>query len=141
MWRNGGSRTTDLLFYKRLITRLVVHPSSNSNLRAYIAEKIKVSIKLNGIEIEILTDKDYLDRNKDIIEVSDLLIICPKSEEEELKSGTWATYRSAKKINKNIMIIYPSGRVEIWPNNNFIKKIKKNINKGKQNNGEGINPK
>ena len=45
---------------------------------------------------------------------SDFLIGMPKSEFEELRSGTWATIRYAKKIGIKVMIIFPK-KLEIIP--------------------------
>ena len=54
--------------------------------------------------ITILQPKPYLDRNKDIVDSSDLLIACPFSNQEIIRSGTWSTVRYARKKNKNIII-------------------------------------
>lgn len=54
--------------------------------------------------------KPYLIRNRDIVNCSDLLIVCP-SGKEVLRSGTWATVRYARGIGKSIIIIYPNGDV------------------------------
>lgn len=61
---------------------------------------------------ELRKPKPYLERNKDIVNETNLLIACPKNFKEELRSGTWATIRYAKKQSKEIIIIYPSGRIE-----------------------------
>ena len=55
--------------------------------------------------------KEYLDRNQDIVNACDILIGAPRRQEEELRSGTWATLRYAKKNNKKYVIIYPDGQV------------------------------
>jgi hypothetical protein len=57
--------------------------------------------------------KEYLDRNHDIVDSSDLLIAVSESTVEVLRSGTWATIRYAKKLRKPIKIIYPDGKVEL----------------------------
>ena len=57
--------------------------------------------------------KPYLDRNHDIVDESDYLIATPGENKEQLRSGTWATIRYAKKKNKKIMIIFPDGTVKI----------------------------
>lgn len=62
----------------------------------------------------MLPAKPYLERNHDIVDVTDLLIAAPKSSTEELRSGTWATIRYAKKKYKHINIVYPNGVVEYW---------------------------
>lgn len=50
-----------------------------------------------------------LERNRDIVNASDLLIACPQGKEEELRSGTWATIRYARRMGKQIIIIHPDG--------------------------------
>jgi hypothetical protein len=53
--------------------------------------------------------KPYLERNHDIVEESDFLIATPKEIVEQLRSGTWATIRYARKQGKKVVIIYPNG--------------------------------
>jgi|19_taG_2_1085344.scaffolds.fasta_scaffold00062_32 hypothetical protein len=52
-----------------------------------------------------------LKRNKIIAKSSDQIIVCPKESEEQLRSGTWATYRYAQQANKEITLIKPDGTV------------------------------
>ena len=47
----------------------------------------------------------FLDRNKVIVRMSDVMLIVPHTNTEVLRSGTWATYRYAKKRNVLIRII------------------------------------
>lgn len=56
----------------------------------------------------ILDPKPYLERNHDIVDVSHMLIACPKGP-EELRSGTWATVRYARKKDLSLLIIQPDG--------------------------------
>lgn len=53
-----------------------------------------------------------LDRNKNIVDLSDYIIGCPGTEEEVVRSGTWATIRYAKKENKSVIVIWPNGYLE-----------------------------
>ena len=53
--------------------------------------------------------KDYLVRNHDIVDVCDVLVATPGQKEEQIRSGTWATIRYARKIRKQIIIVYPDG--------------------------------
>ena len=55
--------------------------------------------------------KDYLVRNKDIVDASTLMIFAPKECEEQLRSGTWSTYRYAKKRNVPYYLVLPDGEV------------------------------
>ena len=74
---------------------IVVHPPKNDSKRAYC----------EGDMTHVC--KDYLDRNKDIVDSCELLIATPKSNSEEYRSGTWSTVRYARKKNKAVVIIYP----------------------------------
>lgn len=75
------------------------HPPKNPSKRAWC--------KFDGIEGE----KEYLDRNKDIVNFSDWMIACPPHYEEELRSGTWSTIRYARKIGRQGFIVWPDGKV------------------------------
>lgn len=74
--------------------RIVIHPPEISSKRAFC--------KWADCE---LPAKPYLDRNHDIVDCCDKLIAAPKSLEEELRSGTWATVRYAKKAGKPGVIL------------------------------------
>lgn len=58
--------------------------------------------------MEVWPEKEYLDRNHDIVDVCDLLIVAPKSQVEEIRSGTWATYRYAKRLKKDVLVLWPT---------------------------------
>lgn len=51
-------------------------------------------------------------RNRTIVETIDWLLVLPRGTEEELRSGTWATWRYAKKVGRQRTIIYPDGTQE-----------------------------
>lgn len=48
-----------------------------------------------------------LDRNWDIIREADLVVACPDTAVENLRSGTWATVRYADQLDKTIKVIKP----------------------------------
>ena len=73
--------------------RIVIHPPENDKHRAY----------KHGDRMYPL--KPYLQRNHDIVESSDMMIACPDSSKEKLRSGTWATIRYARKIGKEVNLI------------------------------------
>ena len=73
---------------------IFIHPPACDKLRAYCKSD------------NVLTEKDFLTRNKDIVNSCDILIACPLSSEEILRSGTWATIRHAEKLGKKIKM-YP----------------------------------
>ena len=53
-----------------------------------------------------------LDRNKNIVDESDILVATPKGYREERRSGTWATLRYARSSGKDVIIVYPDGSRE-----------------------------
>jgi hypothetical protein len=84
---------------------IIIHPPIKTVKRAY-CEKL-YTFDEKHTTIVILEPKDYLDRNKDIVDACDVLIACPKTSKEELRSGTWSTVRYARKRNKKIIILEP----------------------------------
>lgn len=51
-----------------------------------------------------------LDRNRVIVESSDVLLATPKGTEKEFfKSGTWASVRYARKAGKRVVIVWRDG--------------------------------
>jgi hypothetical protein len=65
---------------------IYIHPPENASKRAWC-----------GGAVHIYPTKPYLARNHDIVDLTDVLIVAPKTDTEELRSGTWATYRYAMK--------------------------------------------
>ncbi len=79
---------------------IVIHPPINPAKRAYCRR-----FSSPGIKIVELNPQDYIERNHSIVDAVHGLIVAPKSDAEELRSGTWATYRYAKKIGKLTMVL------------------------------------
>lgn len=75
------------------------HPPLNPSKRAFC--------EFDSIEEE----KDYIPRNHDIVDAVDWMIACPANYEEELRSGTWATIRYARKMKRPGHIVWPDGKV------------------------------
>lgn len=59
----------------------------------------------------LLPEKQFLARNHDIVDISDLMLATPKALREALHSGTWATIRYCLKVKKPLFIIWPNGMV------------------------------
>jgi hypothetical protein len=77
---------------------VIAHPSNLRSKRAYYP-----------FNNETLEEKFPLDRNKDIVALSDHIVATPKEEitdPEPLRSGTWMTIRYARSCNKNLLILY-----------------------------------
>lgn len=55
---------------------------------------------------------EYLERNRAIVDATDVLIAAPKGP-EELRSGTWSTVRYARKLARPIYIVMPSGHMMV----------------------------
>jgi hypothetical protein len=79
--------------------RIILHPPDDPKGRAFCASH------------ESREQKPYLDRNHDIVDETDILIACPNTTKEVQRSGTWATIRYAERKKKDILLIYPSGRI------------------------------
>lgn len=60
-------------------------------------------------------EKDYIPRNHDIVDATEELIAAPAQDQEQLRSGTWATVRYAKKQHRMVTIIYRDGSMEFYP--------------------------
>lgn len=80
---------------KKLGFRIVIHPPIIETSRAFCS----------GAD-EIRQQFDYLVRNHHIVNESNHLYVGPKTNEEELRSGTWATYRYCRKLYKPYTILY-----------------------------------
>jgi hypothetical protein len=83
-------------------------------IAVYIFPPIKSDKRAWCVANDQAEPDDYIKRNHAIVNASDFLIGMPKSEFEELRSGTWATIRYAKKIGIKVMIIFPK-KLEIIP--------------------------
>lgn len=76
---------------------IFIHPPVNQSKQAFCAGHFR------------FRPKPYLDRNHDIVDSTDVLVGTPKENTEQLRSGTWATIRYAKKKGKYLVIIWPDG--------------------------------
>lgn len=83
--------------HARMVCRIYVHPSDVYGKRAWCAGEI------------VDLPRQPLDRNRIMVDIGEALIACPKSMVEELRSGTWATIRYARKSHKPVHIIWPDG--------------------------------
>jgi hypothetical protein len=57
------------------------------------------------------TKKDYLARDRDIVNETDILLALPNGPEKMRGSGTWYTIRYARNHNKKVIICDPLGKV------------------------------
>lgn len=82
---------------RELGMRVVLHPPDNDVKRAFCDFD------------ECRLARPYLDRNRDIVNESDILVACPKEKDEQLRSGTWATIRYARRIKMPVLLVYHDG--------------------------------
>jgi hypothetical protein len=80
---------------RRLGLRVVGHPPDNMSKRAHCQCD------------ELRVPRPYLDRNHDIVDETEVLLAGPKDTVEELRSGTWATVRYARKRGKQVHVVWP----------------------------------
>lgn len=102
---HGDCIGADAQFYTIVRTlrpnaKIYSHPPTKDDKRAFTESDI------------VYNPKPYLDRNKDIVEDADVMIACPKEQQEILRSGTWATARHSRKTGVPLVIIYPDGKYE-----------------------------
>lgn len=79
--------------------RVVLHPPSNPRRRGFCQAD------------ESRPTKPYLDRNDDIVAESQAMFAAPLTMAEELRSGTWATIRRARKAGRPLIIVWRDGSV------------------------------
>lgn len=96
----GADADAHELFRELKRGKVIIHPPTNSSKRALCKGNV------------ILAPLPYLDRNKEIVINSDVLIACPGEFEEQLRSGTWSTVRFARKQMRPIFIVFPDGTVK-----------------------------
>jgi hypothetical protein len=75
---------------------VIIHPPLDPKLRAWC-------------DGDVLPEKPYLDRNRDIVEACDVLIATPQSLTEG-KGGTWYTINRAVDAGKEVRVIGPDGQ-------------------------------
>jgi len=85
--------------HKSPLTKVIRHPPLAGTLRAN-----------NHCYHETRPEKPYLERNRAIVNET-MRLIAAVSGPEEIRSGSWSTVRYARKLGRQITIIYPDGSV------------------------------
>ena len=79
---------------------IVIHPPLNHDKRAFcFADNMR-------------PERDYIERNRNIVDETDILLATPLEFEEQLRSGTWATVRYARKQHRLVLVVFPNGVVQ-----------------------------
>jgi len=74
---------------------IIIHPPNIAKKRAFCKGD------------HIYPPYPYLDRNKYIVVLSQIMIAAPKETNDQLRSGTWFTIRYAHRMQKPLIIINP----------------------------------
>jgi hypothetical protein len=93
----------DLAFHRAIIKTaeditIHIHPPKNPRLRAYAHMNMQAPNK-----IIIHDEKEYLERNDNIVQSVSTLLAGPK-DLDRTRSGTWYTIRKAQEAERNIII-------------------------------------
>lgn len=75
------------------VDKIWIHPPTDTKYRAYKESP------------HILKDAGYLVRDRHIVNVSTILLAAPKTDKEELRSGTWTTVRYARASARKVIDI------------------------------------
>jgi len=89
----ADSEAHDIVRNMNRNTEIVIHPPSNSSKRGFKKGDL------------VRKELPYLERNMLIVQETRLLVTTPFSLQEELRSGTWATIRYARKMGKPVLIL------------------------------------
>ena len=81
-----------------------------------VAHPPESNAMVSGNALEFSDEKreraPYLDRNRNIVNSCEVLVACPKGEEER-RSGTWQCVRYGRRQGKTVYIVWPSGIITV----------------------------
>ena len=91
----GADKDASNIVFELCASRIVAHPCNLSAQQAVTHAHARR---------EVL---DPIERNHVMVDESDILVAVPATKDEVIRSGTWATIRYAKKMGKEVIILYP----------------------------------
>lgn len=100
---HGDCIGADAQCHEMALRVAVIHPPSDPKKRAFCTPCTPGQMR---------EPKPYLERNRDIVDESELLIACPRQQREVIRSGTWATVRYARSQGKRVWTLYPDGTTQ-----------------------------
>jgi hypothetical protein len=80
---------------KQLGWRIVCHPPKSTEMQGHFGGD------------EVRQPLGYLQRDRNIVDETEMLIVVPLQNEWQPKGGTWYTHDYAKKKNKPVTVFYP----------------------------------
>lgn len=78
-----------------LYDMIILHPPTNRRKRAFCFAQ------------RTMRPRPYIMRNHMMVEACDELLAAPAQAKEVVRSGTWATIRHARRLDKHIVYFYP----------------------------------
>tara|TARA_R110000796_G_C14227544_1_gene395495 strand:- start:83 stop:454 length:372 start_codon:yes stop_codon:yes gene_type:complete len=98
----GADADAHEVVHAMLWPRIEAHPCTIESMRAYC----------KGADI-VHAPLPPLKRNHIMVDLCELLIAMPGGMKEEQRSGTWSTYRYAKKNHVDRLTIFPDGSAKL----------------------------
>lgn len=86
---------------KEMGCRVVTHPPLNPMKRAF------------KVGDEAREPKEYIPRDHDIVDETEILIAAPLQMKEVRRSGTWATIRYAWRVGKKVLLVTRDGVIQV----------------------------
>lgn len=87
--------------WKQGVWRCICHPGPEG-----------IGDGISGVDTDRLPPLGHFARNRAIVDEIDLLIVIPRETEQQEFGGTWYTHDYAIKKSKDLMVIWPDGRIE-----------------------------
>jgi hypothetical protein len=85
----------------RSLCRIIAHPMLFSPI--WLAE--------SGVDDEVMPGRSSQERNRDIVNLSEVIIILPEHMFWRNRGPTWFTHDYAKQSNKPVYVVWPNGAV------------------------------
>lgn len=82
---------------------IVIHPPVNPTLRAFCAATPADRLVSS---VTVLAPRPYLDRNRDMVDLADVLLATPARGRQT--GGTWRTVTYARRIGRRVLILHPT---------------------------------
>lgn len=101
-WHHGDCIGFDAQSHDLALIRgyhIGVHPCDDDRKRAFCT----------GARVEMFEPYPPLVRNKIIVDTVDVMFIVPRLDYEVRRSGTWATWRYAMKVERHLFVIHRDG--------------------------------
>lgn len=96
LWRASKPERNDKV-------KLIVHPPVDTDLRAF-----RIG---DPDDCGYWKEKTYLERNRDIVDVSALMIVVPQQIDHQGRGGTWYTHDYSVKRGVPRLILFPDGAI------------------------------